>query len=635
MTSTVLRFEPIAAHVSKLLPVSMLLPPDALEKRWASISQSGERGPVLPSNTEHFMLHYFVVVQAAWQVLRLPPFVRLSRFSEQLTDEYQPGGPPMSPVYDSFATQHLLGGVPTGLTEETPYSVLVWLTHRDASRAAFHEMARALNEAHVDLYRVVSTEGVTAQLENVREAGASFTAHLTGPFLRAEDALIMARVVPFQGNLYVADSPYLLTASQQAWLDYLERVGDAPAAIGSQQALSARDARGQSKLTSKQARLRKERLRTSNVTAEQLVRRHLKRGPTERYWLDYIMDAYAGERRGIVFLAGIPDRPQSLPHSDAYDPMIDGSVPETGLTLPSLRDALTLIAERKGLQQSALMELHRACIEARLPPAPLSPAEEALHRAYYTLGACGADGLTALAWFEREQPLLASNEYKEIILSLKQGWFSVFRIDRVHLDQGLDVFDVLRRKRLHVSERTATRQLANGDLLFGWLCEDSTGTLRLEGGVAHVPSLVAAPFSAVAKALRDAASRSAQKDDWKIRASHLPPLLIAALRAIRAKAGRPNALALDGLPAEVLAQIHTAVLQQIRSAFDVPIPLLRNKTLRETARRESTRPDAVSWLRDQERMLKLNPQMKGIDLRPLWADLGIEYQGLDTDPSRH
>jgi hypothetical protein len=31
------------------------------------------------------------------------------------------------------------------------------------------------------------------------------------------------------------------------------------------------------------------------------------------------MDAYAGERRGIVFLAGVPDRPELLPHSDEYE----------------------------------------------------------------------------------------------------------------------------------------------------------------------------------------------------------------------------------------------------------------------------------------------------------------------------
>jgi hypothetical protein len=34
----------------------------------------------------------------------------------------------------------------------------------------------------------------------------------------------------------------------------------------------------------------------------------------------------------------------------------------------------------------------------------------------------------------------------------------------------------------------------------------------------------------------------------------------------------------------------------------------------------------------QERLLKGNPQLAGLDMRPLWHDLALPYQGLDTDP---
>lgn len=46
------------------------------------------------------------------------------------------------------------------------------------------------------------------------------------------------------------------------------------------------------------------------------------------------------------------------------------------------------------------------------------------------------------------------------------------------------------------------------------------------------------------------------------------------------------------------------------------------------------RPDAVSWLREQERILKSNPQLAGLDLRPLWQELALPFQGLETDPPR-
>jgi hypothetical protein len=31
-------------------------------------------------------------------------------------------------------------------------------------------------------------------------------------------------------------------------------------------------------------------------------------------------------------------------------------------------------------------------------------------------------------------------------------------------------------------------------------------------------------------------------------------------------------------------------------------------------------------------MLRHNPQTSDIDLREIWAELGLPYQGLDTDP---
>ena len=41
--------------------------------------------------------------------------------------------------------------------------------------------------------------------------------------------------------------------------------------------------------------------------------------------------------------------------------------------------------------------------------------------------------------------------------------------------------------------------------------------------------------------------------------------------------------------------------------------MLKGKTLRQAARSAATRPDAISWLREQQRIL------------------GLEYQGLETD----
>jgi hypothetical protein len=74
------------------------------------------------------------------------------------------------------------------------------------------------------------------------------------------------------------------------------------------------------------------------------------------------------------------------------------------------------------------------------------------------------------------------------------------------------------------------------------------------------------------------------------------------------------------------------VLAKIRSSLDEPIPQFKGKTLRQLARSVKGRADAISWLREQERILKINPQFAGFNLRPLWQELALPFQGLETDP---
>src|SRR5690606_18242504 len=153
------------------------------------------------------------LARVAWQLVGAPQFQRLSRLYDQLEEEFMPGGPPMSPVYDSYLRQHLLAEVPLGLANETPYSVLARLSSGDPSRSQLHQLAQALADSHLDLYRVTHALGLSAQLEPLR-GGSPLSVRLTGPFLRTDDR-ILARVLPFGGSHFIADSPYLLRASEQ------------------------------------------------------------------------------------------------------------------------------------------------------------------------------------------------------------------------------------------------------------------------------------------------------------------------------------------------------------------------------------------------------------------------------------
>ena len=42
---------------------------------------------------------------------------------------------------------------------------------------------------------------------------------------------------------------------------------------------------------------------------------HMKCGPTRDYWTEFVFEAYVNHRTDVIFLAGLPDVPESRPHS--------------------------------------------------------------------------------------------------------------------------------------------------------------------------------------------------------------------------------------------------------------------------------------------------------------------------------
>lgn len=311
--ATVTTLAPIAAQLARSVSLDALFPrgaiDDALRDHREIGSQPGEAE--LSEELTAFFGHYLVVVRAGAQLLGAKAFDSLARFHEEVEDEYMPGGPPHSPIYDSFSMQFVLGSVRQGIGNETPYSVLARLLQRDPSRARLQAMAQTLADARFELYRVTSTGGHRATIEPVR-GGTALSVRLTGPFLRPGDFGLM-RVLSFDNEHFIADSPYLLKASEQDWLDHLARV------VVQQQALGATSASQKaSKLSSKEQARRRQRdkAKADRNEPEEIIKRYLQFGLSSRYWFDYVMDA--GERCGIVLLAGVPDQPEHLPHSAEY-----------------------------------------------------------------------------------------------------------------------------------------------------------------------------------------------------------------------------------------------------------------------------------------------------------------------------
>ena len=43
---------------------------------------------------------------------------------------------------------------------------------------------------------------------------------------------------------------------------------------------------------------------------------HMKYGPTREYWNDYVFEAYVNHQADAIYVAGLPDVPESRPHSE-------------------------------------------------------------------------------------------------------------------------------------------------------------------------------------------------------------------------------------------------------------------------------------------------------------------------------
>lgn len=689
----------------------------------------------LPDDVLPFFGHYTALTRAAVRLLGAPDFDALRRLHDEIEKEYMPGGPPMSPIYDSFAMQFVLSAVPKGIGSETPYSVLARLLLRDPGRFRLQSLAQSLAESTFDLYRVKSATGHDAELEPVR-SGSAFSVRLTGPFLRTGDFGLM-RVVQFDDKFFIADSPYLLKASEEDWREHLTRI-----VVNQQVAPTVSTPQKARKLSSKeQARKRqKDKAKASRKEPEELIRSYLKFGPSPRYWFDYVMDAYAGERRGIVFLAGVPDRPKLLPHSPEYQGASDPSLPPVA----EFRAALLRTAIDEGLINVAMRELRRLGDSGAAAVADLTPNEQDLLAAYATYGLRAANGTTVLTRLEHERGADSLHpDVRKFIDSLRRGWFTVLRVDRIHLDKGFDAFDLLREQKLKIVERSATRQLGLGDLILGWLCQDPAGAITLEGGLGHLPAFSTSPFLSLVLDLRRHLPPLADEQAWKRSASDLPLPLLAGILELRSNPHMPTMMNTSGdplelttghyrirdharvvaalpreflenadgsyswldeagtslahlelsssmlrvrvnskkrlkaiqqrvetllggaiertfevhedleqavragkskvgqtgsksqpleLPPGLAAEFHQVVLAKIRATLDEPIPQFKGKTLRQLARSAKGRPDAISWLREQERILRSNPQLADLDMRPLWQELSVPFQGLETDP---
>jgi hypothetical protein len=214
----------------------------------------------------------------------LPELNRHAQLYEDLADEFMPAFPPVSPVTMTFLQNLVLFDVGFGLDRESVGDILLSLA--PLLKLPPHVIAylQDLTKGHFGLYRQLGPMSDDHLLLVDLVTGKEHRTFDCNGYGGEDGDLWLARLVTDHHrdatrHLCIT-TPYILTSSEKEWRAWLDRhaIGDAA---------SYRDA--------------------------------MKPGPDRAFWLEFIMQGYAGvaPRDAAIYLRGVPDRADTRPHADS------------------------------------------------------------------------------------------------------------------------------------------------------------------------------------------------------------------------------------------------------------------------------------------------------------------------------
>ena len=233
-------------------------------------------------------LYVYAQNQAAVMAEQLTQLKEMDRFVKLISraeEEYMPGGPPMSPLTTSFFTCWVLFDACVGLGKETLGTTTMAVGTAFGMHDELVRIIGLMQDSRMGIYR---HEGVDGGLVVLRElvTGRAIRAICPSGYLGLQGELWYVRVLPppdpgFEEHV-VFTTPYVLAdPGERAWLSYFERTLP----------------------------------RARNMDGVAAYEAHMKFGPSREYWAEFVFEAYMNHRREVIFLKGLPDLPESRPHS--------------------------------------------------------------------------------------------------------------------------------------------------------------------------------------------------------------------------------------------------------------------------------------------------------------------------------
>ena len=469
-----------------------------------------------PPSTRFWMGAFAELMRFMAPCLGLRELARLAQRLDAAEEAYMPGGPPTSPVTDSFFNLWAFLDTGIGLKRETLADVAVALAGPVRAPAELVAAWRGLARSYPGLFRVVEVaEGAVVLEELVTAERREVELSESFPIDRGE--LWWVRVLPPPRDGMKAahlGAPYAFpeASAEAEWCSYFERQLDG----------------GKGDLAS-------------------AYRKLMKRGPAQPYgWLDYVLDAYVGVRGSMIGLAGVPDRPETLARSPGTD-----AGGELGTPLERVGEKLLELVHDLGLHVVAADEFLDArelvCDRLGLEDGsdeqqPFATFELPLLVAHSKYAATNDRGQTALDSIDANA--LADEDERQVLSDLREAWFSVFEVTDIVIDESLELKDVLRGRRVRVTERVGTRDISLGEHLAAWVMPRGDGFV-LEGASVRFPRLGAAhAVESLQQAMKG--MRKAWRCSWRERHARFAPLVVALVRSMVEHPVTPTLVNRDG-----------------------------------------------------------------------------------------
>ncbi len=276
-----------------------IIPFDALRLS-AAHSAELERGVISEADMSRYDPLHAVYIYAQNKIsvlgellLELPACAKFAKAYAKAEDEYQPSGPPISPLTQSYFFNWAMFDSCVG--QETIGTVAIDVCRKLEVGASLVRLFECLQNARMGLY---VHEGVTGGQVLLRElvTGDRYRCIVPAGYMGQPGELWFVRVLsePFEtmplGYSLVFNTPYVLGRLRDRTL--------VPADVGEWQAFLERT-------------IPKTGLADTGAAYAQLM----KYGLTANYWNEYVFEAYVTHRQDMILLAGFPDVSESRPHA--------------------------------------------------------------------------------------------------------------------------------------------------------------------------------------------------------------------------------------------------------------------------------------------------------------------------------